>query len=67
MSVEEKVKEIIIDQLGVDEKQVTTTAHFFIKVTNKFIEFLLKEHIAVAQLVMEARIQVLNHHCITIH
>jgi acyl carrier protein len=28
MSVEEKVKEIIIDQLGVDEKQVTTTASF---------------------------------------
>ena len=28
MSVEEKVKEIIVDQLGVDENQVTTTASF---------------------------------------
>ena len=28
MSVEEKVKEIIIDQLGVDDKQVTTGASF---------------------------------------
>ncbi len=28
MSVEEKVKEIIVDQLGVDEKQVTRTAAF---------------------------------------
>ena len=28
MSVEEKVKEIIIDQLGVDEKQVNTEASF---------------------------------------
>ena len=28
MSVEEKVKEIIVDQLGVDEKQVTTSAAF---------------------------------------
>ena len=28
MSVEEKVKEIIIDQLGVDEKQVTASAAF---------------------------------------
>jgi acyl carrier protein len=28
MSVEEKVKEIIIDQLGVDEKQVTASALF---------------------------------------
>ncbi len=28
MSVEEKVKEIIVDQLGVDEKQVTGTAAF---------------------------------------
>ena len=28
MSVEEKVKEIIVDQLGVDDKQVTTTASF---------------------------------------
>lgn len=28
MSVEEKVKEIIIDQLGVDEKQVSPTASF---------------------------------------
>ena len=28
MSVEEKVKEIIIDQLGVDDKQVTATAAF---------------------------------------
>jgi len=28
MSVEEKVKEIIIDQLGVDDKQVTATASF---------------------------------------
>ena len=28
MSVEEKVKEIIVDQLGVDEKQVTTSASF---------------------------------------
>jgi len=28
MSVEEKVKEIIVDQLGVDEKQVTPTAAF---------------------------------------
>ena len=28
MSVEEKVKEIIVDQLGVDENQVTTSATF---------------------------------------
>lgn len=28
MSVEEKVKEIIVDQLGVDDKQVTTGASF---------------------------------------
>ena len=28
MSVEEKVKEIIVDQLGVDDKQVTTDASF---------------------------------------
>ena len=28
MSVEEKVKEIIVDQLGVDEKQVTADASF---------------------------------------
>ena len=28
MSVEEKVKEIITDQLGVDDKQVTATASF---------------------------------------
>ena len=28
MSVEEKVKEIIVDQLGVDESQVTVTASF---------------------------------------
>jgi acyl carrier protein len=28
MSVEEKVKEIIVDQLGVDENQVTSTASF---------------------------------------
>ncbi|MGY8761719.1 MAG: acyl carrier protein, partial [Nitrospinaceae bacterium] len=28
MSVEEKVKEIIVDQLGVDAKQVTTDASF---------------------------------------
>ena len=28
MSVEEKVREIIVDQLGVDEKQVTTSAAF---------------------------------------
>ena len=28
MSVEEKVKEIIVDQLGVDGKQVTTDASF---------------------------------------
>ena len=28
MSVEEKVKEIIIDQLGVEEKQVNTEASF---------------------------------------
>ncbi len=28
MSVEEKVKEIITDQLGVDEKQVTSLASF---------------------------------------
>ena len=28
MSVEEKVREIIIDQLGVDEKQVTANAAF---------------------------------------
>ena len=28
MSVEEKVKEIIIDQLGVDEKQVSPEASF---------------------------------------
>ena len=28
MSVEEKVKEIIIDQLGVDEKQVSAKASF---------------------------------------
>jgi acyl carrier protein len=28
MSVEEKVREIIIDQLGVDEKQVTDEAAF---------------------------------------
>jgi len=28
MSVEEKVKEIIVDQLGVDEKQVTAEASF---------------------------------------
>ncbi len=28
MSVEEKVKEIIVDQLGVDENQVTTSASF---------------------------------------
>ena len=28
MSVEEKVKEIVIDQLGVDEKQVTASALF---------------------------------------
>ena len=28
MSVEEKVKEIIIDQLGVDEKQVNSEASF---------------------------------------
>ena len=28
MSVEEKVREIIVDQLGVDEKQVTASAAF---------------------------------------
>ena len=28
MSVEEKVKEIIVDQLGVDEKQVASEASF---------------------------------------
>ena len=28
MSVEEKVREIIVDQLGVDEKQVTSNAAF---------------------------------------
>ena len=28
MSVEEKVKEIVVDQLGVDDKQVTTSASF---------------------------------------
>ena len=28
MSVEDKVKEIIVDQLGVDEKQVTSEANF---------------------------------------
>ena len=28
MSVEDKVKEIIVDQLGVDEKQVTLEASF---------------------------------------
>ena len=28
MSVEEKVKEIIVDQLGVDEKQVSPEASF---------------------------------------
>ena len=28
MSVQEKVKEIIVDQLGVDDKQVTTSASF---------------------------------------
>jgi len=28
MSVEEKVREIIVDQLGVDEKQVMTSASF---------------------------------------
>ena len=28
MSVEEKVKEIIVDQLGVDENQVVTSAPF---------------------------------------
>ena len=28
MSVEEKVKEIIVDQLGVEDKQVTGTASF---------------------------------------
>ncbi len=28
MSVEDKVKEIIVDQLGVDEKQVTSEASF---------------------------------------
>ena len=28
MSVEEKVKEIIVDQLGVDDKQVISTASF---------------------------------------
>ena len=28
MSVEEKVKEIIVDQLGVDDKEVTTSASF---------------------------------------
>ena len=29
MSVEEKVKEIIVDQLGVNENQVTARASFF--------------------------------------
>ena len=29
MSVEEKVKEIIVDQLGVDEKQVTSRCVFY--------------------------------------
>ena len=29
MSVEEKVKEIIVDQVGVDEKQVKSEASFF--------------------------------------
>ena len=28
MSLEQKVKEIIVDQLGVDENEVTETAHF---------------------------------------
>ena len=28
MSVQEKVKEIIVDQLGVDDKQVTNSASF---------------------------------------
>ena len=28
MSVEEKVKDIIVDQLGVDDKQVTNSASF---------------------------------------
>ena len=28
MTVEEKVKEIIVDQLGVDDKKVTTSASF---------------------------------------
>ena len=28
MSVEEKVKEIVVDQLGVDDKQVTNSALF---------------------------------------
>ena len=28
MSVEEKVKEIVVDQLGVDDKQVTNSASF---------------------------------------
>ena len=28
MALEDKVKEIIVDQLGVDENEVTDTAHF---------------------------------------
>lgn len=28
MALEQKVKEIIVDQLGVDEKEVTENAHF---------------------------------------
>ena len=48
MSVEEKVKEIIVDQLGVDDKQVTTNALFiddlgaFWQQTTNFLSVLWK-------------------------
>ena len=44
MSVEEKVKEIIVDQLGVDEKQVKSEA--------SFIDDLGADSLATVELVM---------------
>ena len=44
MSVESRVKEIIVDQLGVDEKEVTLEA--------KFIDYLGADSLDLVELVM---------------
>ena len=55
MSVEEKVKEIIVDQLGVDEKQVTADASLTVAIFSadaSFIDDLGADSLDTVELVM---------------